>query len=161
VFAFAYGQTVPVDTIAALPSLRCGIWRLRELGYKEIVLVGFSAGGLVARQVVEDEPDLGVTKVIQVCTPNGGPSWARLKAAGPANQKPFLQSLTKETRGRSLEGRAGKRIPDGVQFVCAVGAGMGISDGVVSTHSQWPEDLQRQGIPAVLFRTEHLGAVRR
>ncbi len=46
VFAFAYGQSVAVDEVAALPGLADGVRRLRQNGYSDIVLVGFSAGGL-------------------------------------------------------------------------------------------------------------------
>src|SRR5947209_13861202 len=39
VFAFAYSQDVPLETIAEARALHEGIWRLRELGYREVVLV--------------------------------------------------------------------------------------------------------------------------
>ena len=45
VFAFSYAQTVRVDEVAHRPGLRDAIARLRKAGYKEIVLVGHSAGG--------------------------------------------------------------------------------------------------------------------
>ena len=160
VFAFTYGQSVAVSEIAALPALRGAVRRVREAGYADIVLVGFSAGGLVARQFVEDEPDAGVSKVVQVCAPNGGSSWAELKVSVRVSQRPFLQSLTKEARLRWLEDRRDKTIPAGVQFVCVIGTGLGSGDGLVSTHSAWPEDLQRQGVPAVTLRAQHLSAVR-
>jgi pimeloyl-ACP methyl ester carboxylesterase len=160
VFAFTYGQAVPVPLVAAQPALPDGLRRLRQAGYTDIVLVGFSAGGLVARQFVEDEPRAGVTKVVQVCAPNGGSSWAELQVGVRPSQRPFLQSLTKEARAEWLRERAGKRIPDGVQFVCVIGTGMGSGDGLVSSRSAWSEDLQRQGIPAVTLAAQHLNAVR-
>jgi pimeloyl-ACP methyl ester carboxylesterase len=160
VFAFTYGQSVAVTEIATLPALRGGLRRLREVGYTDIVLIGFSAGGLVARQLVEDEPVAGVTKVVQVCAPNGGSSWAELKVSVRVSQRPFLQSLTKEARLRWLEDRRDKTIPAGVQFACVIGTGLGSGDGLVSTRSAWPEDLQRQGVPAYTLRTQHLSAVR-
>jgi hypothetical protein len=159
VYAFAYAQSVDVDEIGDLLSLRDGVRRLRELGYREVVLVGHSAGGLVARRLVEDYPDLGVTKVIQVCTPNAGSAWAKIQAV-PRVQKPFLQSLTQEGRRRSRGERPGLRIPEHVEFVCLVGTGLMAGDGVVSCRSQWTTDLQEQGIPAVPFTTDHLSAVR-
>jgi hypothetical protein len=159
VFAFTYAQTAPVTDIADLPVLGEGIQRLRQAGYKEVVLVGFSAGGLVARQFVEDNPTAGVTRVIQVCAPNVGTSLAKVKMAVGPLQEPFLQSLNKEVRARVLEERQGKKIPDSVEFVCVVGNGLGLGDGVVSTRSQWPEELQAQGVPAVLVETEHWRAV--
>ena len=67
VFAFAYGQNVPLEQIASAPELDKGLARLKEMGFAEIVLVGFSAGGLIAREYVEDHPHAGVTKVVQVC----------------------------------------------------------------------------------------------
>jgi pimeloyl-ACP methyl ester carboxylesterase len=159
VYSFAYGQTVTVTDIADLPGLREGIGRLRALGYRKVVLIGHSAGGLVARRLVEDCPDLGVTKVIQVCCPNGGSSWAKLKAL-PARQKVFLQSLTKEERRQALRERQEVVIPEEVEFVCLVGTlGWG-GDGVVSRESQWSPDLQEQGIPAVPLATDHWSAVR-
>jgi pimeloyl-ACP methyl ester carboxylesterase len=79
VFAFTYAQTAPVTAIADLPALGQNVQLLSQAGYKEIVLVGFSAGGLVARQFVEDNPDSGVTRVVQVCTPNLGSPLAKVK----------------------------------------------------------------------------------
>ncbi|OAI46548.1 hypothetical protein AYO44_11200 [Planctomycetaceae bacterium SCGC AG-212-F19] len=72
VFALAYEQTIPITEFAGLSVFRQDIQLIRELGYTEIVLVGFSAGGLIARQFVEDAPAGGVTKVIQVDSPNLG-----------------------------------------------------------------------------------------
>jgi len=160
VFAFSYGQTAPVADIADLPALGENVQRLRQAGYTEVVLVGFSAGGLIARQFVEDIPAAGVTRVIQVCAPNLGSPLAKIKSSvGPA-QESFLQSLTKQSRYRTLQERRGKGIPAGVEFVCVVGNGLIYGDGVSSTRSQWPEDLQAQGVPAVILSTEHWEALR-
>jgi pimeloyl-ACP methyl ester carboxylesterase len=148
-----------VDEIADLPELRAGVGRLRQMGYREVVLVGHSAGGLVARRLVEDYPDAGVTKVVQVCAPNGGSGWARLQAVR-RNQKPFVQSLTKEDRHRALRGRLDVGLPDGVEFVCLVGTMALTGDGVVSCRSQWTADLQEQGVPAVALAVDHLSVVR-
>ena len=114
VFAFAYGQTLPVTSDADLPVLRQDIQAIRELGYTEIVLIGFSSGGLIARQFVEDVPDSGVTKVIQVDGPNLGTEWA----AG--SREAFRHSLTRKAREEFLRERQGKRIPESVQFVSVV-----------------------------------------
>jgi pimeloyl-ACP methyl ester carboxylesterase len=159
VFAFSYGQTVTVDVVAAMPDLAGSVRRLRELGYSDVVLVGFSAGGLIVRQYIEDEPDPGVTKVIQVCTPNSGSGWAKFKAAIGPGQEVFLQSLTRQSRMLWLRERQQKTIPERVQFACVVGNGLIWGDGMVSTRSQWPEDLQKQGIPAVTVSTDHHLAV--
>ena len=159
VYAFAYAQNVPLEDVVQGDGLLKGVRLLRGLGYREIVLVGHSAGGVVAREFVEDHPDEGVTKVIQVCTPNGGSSWAKWPASCGA-QRIFLKSLTKEERRRSLGARDGKRIPAGVGFVCVVGAGAGEGDGVVRRDCQWTEDLRKQGIPAVVLPVVHPQAMR-
>jgi pimeloyl-ACP methyl ester carboxylesterase len=159
VYAFAYAQTVAADRVPGRADLAGYVGRLRGLGYREVVLLGHSAGGLVARDFVEDYPDAGVTKVIQVCAPNGGSGWAVLQAVR-ANQIEFLDSLTKAARQRAARERAGKRIPSHVQFVCVVGTGTLVGDGLVACGCQWPEDLQRQGVPAAFLATTHWFAVR-
>jgi hypothetical protein len=73
---------------------------------------------------------------------------------------PFVRSLTKQSCFRALEQRREKRIPDDVEFVCVVGNGLIYGDGVVSTRSQWPEDLQGLGVPVVVLDTEHWEALR-
>src|SRR6266481_2076616 len=50
VFALAYSQEVGVERVAETPVLRQAVSKLKALGYREVVLVGHSAGGLVARQ---------------------------------------------------------------------------------------------------------------
>jgi pimeloyl-ACP methyl ester carboxylesterase len=159
VFAFAYGQTVPVEEVARASALTARLRDLRRLGYRELVLVGHSAGALVARHLVEDHPDLGVTKVVQVCAPNGGSSLAKLPAAGPG-QAAFLASLTKPARAKVLHQRADKRVPAAVEFVVVVATSRLGGDGVLRASSQWPEDLQKQGIPAVMLRATHWEATR-
>jgi pimeloyl-ACP methyl ester carboxylesterase len=159
VYAFAYGQNVPVDAVAEQPALRDGVRRLREMGYRDVVLVGFSAGGVVARRLVEDCRDAGATKVVQVCAPNAGSGWAKLPAL-PKNEKPFLHSLTKDERRRELRERLDVSIPDDVEFVCVVGNGALAGDGIVASRSQWSPDLQAQGIPAVTVPTDHLSMLR-
>jgi pimeloyl-ACP methyl ester carboxylesterase len=154
VFAFAYGQTVSADEIAECPDLENSVRKLRQAGYRQIVLIGHSAGGVIARQFVEDHPDSGVTKVIQVCTPNVGSGWAKWQTVR-ANQIDFLDSLTKPARRRSLSNRADKEIPGHIEFACIVGTGSVVGDGVVSNRSQYPPDLQKQGIPAYPFHSSH------
>jgi pimeloyl-ACP methyl ester carboxylesterase len=159
VYAFAYGQNVAVDEIADHDALWGGLLRLRALGYRDVVLVGYSAGGVIARRVVEEYPDAGVTKVVQVCAPNAGSGWAKLSAVR-GDQKAFLRSLTKEERRREMRARLDVSLPDGVEFVCVVGTAGVTGDGVVSRRSQWPPDLQAQGVPAVTVTTDHLSMVR-
>jgi pimeloyl-ACP methyl ester carboxylesterase len=156
VFAFAYGQCVGIEEIAQHPSLAAAVAQLKKLGYKDIVLVGHSAGGLVARYFVEDFPKSGVTKVVQVCTPNGGCTYAEIKWT-PRIQRPFLNSLTKAGREQCLRERAGKKIPAGVQFVCIVT----LEDALVPCSCQWTEDLQDQGVPVVRLPVGHRLSVRK
>jgi pimeloyl-ACP methyl ester carboxylesterase len=160
VFAFAYGQNVSLEDVVKKGGLGGAVRQLRQLGYRDLVLVGHSAGGLIARQFVEDHPEAGVTKVVQVCSPNGGSPAA---AAGVArSQRVFLDCLTIDGRQRCLKARADIAIPPGVQFVCVVGTGddTGGGDGVVSCPCQWTADLQRQGIPAVALPVAHYEAMR-
>jgi pimeloyl-ACP methyl ester carboxylesterase len=154
VFAFAYAQTAAADEVADAPDLSDSVRRVRLLGYREVVLVGYSAGGVIARNFVEDNPDAGVTKVVQVCAPNAGSGWASLPPLC-RQQAEFLRSLTKQTRLRALGARAGVLLPQQVEFVCIVGTGTGIGDGLVSKHSQWTDELQRQGVPAVAVSDTH------
>jgi pimeloyl-ACP methyl ester carboxylesterase len=159
VYAFGYGQIVAVDEIAEHPALIEGVREVRAMGYREVVVVGYSAGGLIARRLVEEFPDVGVTKVVQVCAPNAGSGWAKLKAVRK-NQQPFLESLTKNERRREMLARLDVYVPEGIEFVCIVGTGAWTGDGVVSSRSQWSPDLQAQGIPAVKVPTDHLSMVR-
>jgi pimeloyl-ACP methyl ester carboxylesterase len=147
VFAFAYAQNVAVEEVTQASDLRSHIRRLRQLGYRDIVLVGHSAGGVIAREFVEDYPREGVTKVVQVCAPNGGSSWARLPAMR-SNQSEFLASLTKSKRRSTLNNRGDRLVPAHVEFACIVGTGAINSDGLVLCRCQWTDDLQDQGIPA-------------
>jgi pimeloyl-ACP methyl ester carboxylesterase len=158
VFSFAYGQNVSADDVVEVPDLSDDLQRLKKLGYKEIVLVGFSAGGLIVREFVEDHPDSPVTKVVQVCAPNGGSGWAKIKAVRSV-QRDFLDSLTKDQRRRIMLARGDKEIPAQVEFVCIVGTVAIIGDGVVSCKSQWTEDLQEQGIPAYGVNSMHTHVV--
>ena len=160
VFAYAYGQNTRVEKIADMPALAQAVGKLRFLGYQEIVLLGHSTGGVVARLFVEDQPRGGVTKVIQVCAPNDGSSLAKLNFSVARDQEPFLNSLTKKERLLWNEIREDKKIPAHVDFLCVVGASGPYGDGMVSCKSQWSPDLQKQGIPAVRLVTTHLTVLR-
>lgn len=159
VFSFLYSQNTPVDAVAKMPALRDGIRRLREAGYTDIVLIGHSAGGLIARHFVEDHPTSGITKVIQVCTPNGGCGYAKLEWLCK-NQRPFVDSLGKPARRIIQASRSDRVIPLTVQFVCVVGTAAGVGDLIVSDSSQWPKDLRDQGIPALRWWTGHFWVTR-
>lgn len=159
VYVFAYGQNAALDAIVKESKLSANVAELRKLGYTDIVLVGHSAGGLIARHFVEDFPDAGVTKVLQVCSPNGGSPLASLTA--PKSQKPFLECLSTDHRKKCLEQRAGKKIPDGVQFICVIAKEKNkLTDGVVPCTSQWTADLHKQGIPAVCIVGGHRDVLR-
>jgi pimeloyl-ACP methyl ester carboxylesterase len=159
VYSFGYGQNVPLDTIVKKSALASNIAELRKMGYRDIVLVGHSAGGLIARHFVEDFPDAGVTKVVQVCSPNGGSPLANLTA--PKSQTVFMECLTADYRKKCLEMRAEKKIPDKVQFVCIVAREKNKeTDGVVPCLFQWTPDLQKQGIPAFGIIGGHRQVVR-
>ncbi|MBI3409327.1 MAG: hypothetical protein HY040_13365 [Planctomycetes bacterium] len=160
VFAYAYGQTAALETIAGSPAFSRKVAKLRFMGYKEIILVGHSAGGVLARLFVEDHPDSGVTRVIQVCAPNDGSSLASATFSVCKDQEPFLQSLTKKERSKQWALRLEKTIPEKVEFCCLVGVAGTNGDVMVSCQSQWPGDLQKQGIPACRLSTSHFTVMR-
>jgi pimeloyl-ACP methyl ester carboxylesterase len=160
IFAAAYSQNAAVEDIAADPRWLGCIASIRAMGYSEIVLVGHSAGGIIARELVEDHPDCGCTKVVQVCSPNAGSSWANLYPAVVEGEVLFTHSLTKAERQRVTDGRSDRRIPSDLEFVCIVGNAEFYGDGLVSCGCQWPPDLQSQGMPARVVATAHPLAVR-
>ncbi len=165
VFVFAYGQNGSLDVVIKESKLSGSIAELRKLGYSDVALIGHSAGGLVARHFVEDHPDCGVTKVVQLAAPNGGSNYADLEAKlkiVPKSQKAFLECLTIAHRRICLDLRAEKRVPDKVEFICVVAREKknADTDGVVPCVSQWTTDLQKQGIPAVSVVSSHSHVVR-
>ena len=157
VYGFGYAQTVPVDAVSLADGLRTGVKRLKDAGYKQIVLIGHSAGGLIARQFVERFPDAGVSKVIQVGTPNGGAELARIGVGLPKPQVPFIRSLAPKPR----LGAVPVPLPDGVEACCVVCKVPRLAtDTLVTVESQWPADLQRQGVPAALVQVTHFDAMK-
>jgi pimeloyl-ACP methyl ester carboxylesterase len=159
VFAFAYGQNVAVQQVAEAPELAAGVARLKKLGYTDVVLLGYSAGGVICRQFVEDHADAGVTKVVQVCAPNAGVFLAKFAALACSTQRAYIHSLTAASRRQAQQDRGGTAVPADVEFVCVVGDVVARSDWLVKCKSQWSDDLQSQGIPAVRVRVSHLAAV--
>ena len=155
VFAFGYGQTVAVDEVAKSPGLKDAVARLRKAGYKEIVLVGHSAGGVIARQFAEAHPNAGVTKVIAVAAPFAGVELANLKVGYPKVQAPFVQSLAPDVRTEAV--KANKcALCGGVPLGCVVcKLKLLDTDGLVPTRSQWPDDLQKSGVPVVTSSASH------
>lgn len=160
VYGFSYAQTRSVDEVAYSRGLRDGIAALKAAGYKQVVLVGHSCGALVCRRFVEAFPDAGVTKVVAVAGPFAGSGWAKLPGFTlPKTQVAFIQSLLPDAREAYLRGRE-VSLPDGVEFCCVLcKVGRSDHDTVVSLKSQWPEDLQKQGVPAVLAACNHFEAM--
>ena len=159
VFAFAYAQTVPADDVARSAGLREAVAKLRKAGYTDVVLIGHSAGGVIARHFVQNFPDAGVTKVVAVASPFAGVESATLKMGYPKVQAPFVESLTPAARADAV--KADKNpLGKSVQFACVVcKLKLVDSDGLVSTRSQWTTDLQEWGVPAVLTPVHHFAVM--
>lgn len=155
VFAFGYAQTIALDEIAKSSGMHDAITRLRKAGYRDIVLVGHSAGGVIARQFVESYPNAGVTKVIAVAAPFAGVELATVKVGYPKVQAPFIQSLAPEARtaaAKANKNALGKDVP----LACVVcKLKLVETDGLVPTRSQWPDDLQKCGAPIVQSSASH------
>jgi pimeloyl-ACP methyl ester carboxylesterase len=160
VFSFGYAQNASLDDIVKQGKLLEGIAALKILGYREIVLLGHSAGGLIARQTIEDNPDCGVTKVVQVCTPNGGTPTAETKVH--ACQQSFVDCLSPAGREKCLKARADRKLPEKVEFVCVMGylEDMPDTDSVVPCKAQWTADLWKQGVPVERIQASHHSATR-
>ncbi|CAN5594554.1 hypothetical protein BH11PLA2_BH11PLA2_14810 [soil metagenome] len=155
VYAFGYAQTVPLDVVSLSFGLRNTMNKLQEAGYKEIVLIGHSAGGIIARQYVEHFPKGGVTKIIQISAPNLGSDLADLKFGLPYTQVAFIKSIAPQPRKDTIH----LPIPKDLQFACVVCKYPRLpNDLMVGIDSQWPEDLRKQGIPAALVATNHIDA---
>jgi pimeloyl-ACP methyl ester carboxylesterase len=160
IFAFSYAQTLPIDLVCRCGGLRSGVARLKTAGYRDIVLVGHSAGAVIVRQFAEHHPRSGVTKVIAVGGPHSGSPLALVPdRVVPPVQKPFIKSLSPEVRVAR-----GARCPDlcpELEFCCVVGKLPRLSgDWIVPAASQWPPELRRQGIPAVVVPLGHFELVR-
>ena len=159
VFSFAYAQTAPVGEVSHGAGLHDAVARLRKAGYTEVVLIGHSAGGVVARQFVERFPDAGVTKVIAVAAPFAGVEFATLKFGYPKVQTPFVQSLAPDVRAEAVKANKNPLGKD-VQIVCVVcKLKLVETDGLVSVASQWPDDLQKFGVPIVLAPVNHFAVM--
>ena len=159
VFSFAYAQTLPVDGYAHAPGLRIAVERLRKIGYAEIVLIGHSCGGVISRQFVETYPDAGITKVIQVASPNLGSDLAIVKTGYHKIQSPIVESCIPAVR-KAMVQQTRKLIPPKVEFATVVCKIPGFDgDVLVWTDAAWPDDLQRQGIPVALVGNDHFTAM--
>jgi len=158
VFAFGYAQTTPLDAVAHAPGLRAAVAQIRKAGYREIVLIGHSSGGVIARLFVSHYPDAGVTKVITVAAPHNGSDLAYIPAGYLKAQAPFVQSLAPDVRAAARAAAA--KSDDRVEMACVVCKLRRLNgDGLVNTASQWPEECRRCGVPAVLVPVNHFDAM--
>ena len=156
IFGFSYAQMQSVDSITLSRGLRTGINALKTAEYNEIVLIGHSAGAIIAREFTECFPNDGITKVIAVSGPHEGSGWARLPTFTlPKTQVAFINSLLPDVRIALRKERSAK-LPKSLEFCCVITKWNRTDhDTVVSLRSQWPPDLQDQGIPAVLASCNH------
>jgi hypothetical protein len=156
VFSFGYAQITPLDAVAQSPGLREAVANIRKLGYKEIVLIGHSAGGVIARLFIESYPDCGVTKVITVAAPHSGSELAHLKGGYHKIQATFIQSLAPEARIEAPP----RKTDDRIEMACVICKLKRIDgDGLVNLVSQWPEEFRKLGVPAVLVPGSHFDAM--
>lgn len=160
VYSIAYAQNTAVEEIASFPELREAVGNVKKLGYSEVVLLGHSAGGILARHFVEEHPRAGVTRVIQVAAPNSGTKlagWAVRLLQVPPEQASFVASLSPAHRAAVLKGRENKMIPTGIDFVSVVSctSPKDRGDGAVNRQCQWPPDLQQQGVPCACVQASH------
>ncbi len=159
VYAFSYAQTTVLDVVASTPGMRGHIQKLRRAGYKEIVLIGHSAGGIVSRQFAERFPESGVTKVIEVAAPNFGSDLATINVGLPKPQVQFIKSLARPVRTAiSLDSPKLRRDLEICCVVCKLGGLQ--NDTMVALDSQWSTDLQKQGVPAMLVVINHFDAMK-
>ncbi len=160
VFGFSYAQTQSVDTIAVSNGLRDGIAALKKAGYKSIILVGHSVGAIIAREFVAVYPKAGVTKVVAVAAPFLGSGWAKLpNFTLPKTQVEFINSLLPSVREPRVK-EYPLTIAKDVEFCCVLCRTARMDhDTVVSFASQWPIDLQDQGIPLLLTNCTHFDAM--
>jgi pimeloyl-ACP methyl ester carboxylesterase len=155
VFALGYAQTVPVDVVARAPALRAAVELLEKADYREIILIGHSAGGVLARLFVATYPKTGVTKVITTASPHAGALLARLPFGYPKIQAPFVQSLTPEAR-QALARPVDVDPNQPIEMVCVVARLPRLfSDGLVDVDSQWPPECRAAGVPVVVVEINH------
>jgi hypothetical protein len=155
VFAFGYAQTTPLDAVCLSFGLRVSIEKLKAAGYEQIVLIGHSAGGIIARQYIERFPAAGVSKIVQISSPNTGSELADIKFGLPRTQIPFIKSIGTVARKDVVYAA----LPKDFQFACVVCKVPRLSnDFMVNLDSQWSEDLRKQGVPAVLVGVNHIDA---
>lgn len=79
---------------------------LKETGHSQVILIGHSMGGIVARAVMVEYGQSRIARVITIATPHLGTSWSFIFPATPALQMqsrgPFLAALKDEGRQGSV-----------------------------------------------------------
>jgi pimeloyl-ACP methyl ester carboxylesterase len=159
VFAFGYAQTAPLDAVAHSPGLRTAVDNLKQAGYKEVVLIGHSAGGVIARLFAAYYPDAGVTKVITVAAPHTGAEAANIQVGYARAQAPFIHSLAPNVRA-AAKVSIDPKLEQQVEMACVVCKLRRLDgDGLVTLSSQWPDDCRSCGVPAVLVPVSHWDAM--
>lgn len=160
-YGFSYAQTLPVDFVAHSRGLAQAVRALKAAGYREIVLIGHSAGGIIAYQFAERYPNAGMTRVVVVAAPLEGSNLARIPTVGLAStQLPFIKSLAPTYRRTQCEA-CDRPIPPELEIGCVICKMPRLaSDTIVPITSQWPDPTQKQGIPAILVEVNHFDAVR-
>lgn len=159
VYAFGYAQTVSLDLVADSNGLHSTIRQLKEAGYKEIVLIGHSAGGLIAFQFAERNPQSGVSKVIPVSAPYAGSELADLSLPLPRTQVTYIRSLSPQPRKDVLATM--KPFPKEIEICCVMCKVSRLpNDIMVGLDSQWPEEIRKQGIPTTLVNVNHFEAIK-
>ncbi len=159
VFSWSYGQTIVLDAVAVAPGLRSAVAKLKAAGYSEIALLGHSAGGIIAKQFVDRVPNSGVTKIVIVCTPYYGSDYATINIGLPSTQVSMIKSLLPSVRTAIT--RVMPANDPKFEICCVIAKIRGISgDSLLSLESQWPPELQKQGIPASLVSVNHFDAMK-
>lgn len=162
VFSIVYTQNRFVDHIADFGRFHTLMRRLRDAGYKNITIIGSSAGGVIGRLFVENFPESKISRIIQVAAPNRGTPAANLGNIGGGiglidNEDflEFLESLEPGTRKEISRSRQDKKIPDDVEFVSLIGTAIAGGDGVIGYQSAWPASIRDQGLPGVSAAAVH------
>ena len=99
-----------------------------------------------------------MTKVVQVCAPNGGSGWAVLQAVR-TNQIEFLDSLTKGARQRAARKRTARSSPP-MSSSCASSAPARWSATAWLHAAVGGRRISGEGVPAAFLATTHWFAIR-
>lgn len=115
---------------------------LKETGHSQVILVGHSMGGIVARAVLAEYGARHIARVITIATPHQGTSWSFIFPSTPALQ---MQSRGAFLAALNDEGRQGP-----VPFLCLAT----VHDNIVVPFDQaWLEGAERM----LLSEVAHIG----